>query len=156
MNLTFSCATYRSLYLLSSESDLTLLYVLFQLSHKTSPSSQLLPKSYLFECLHPPIFANAFLISKVVSVVYQEGLNVTAVVTAVIGSLFSTNKRLDQPMNSLLLQINPTLNYQTKHHALCLTSFTLYRLAIILDLANINLLATLGSIGVKVVVINQV
>ena len=80
MNLTFSCATYRSLYLLSSESDLTLLYVLFQLSDKTSPSSQLLPKSYLFECLHPPIFANAFLISKVVSSVYQEGLNVTAVI----------------------------------------------------------------------------
>ena len=154
MNLSFSCATYRSLYLLSSESDLTLLYVLFQLSDKTSPSSQLLPKSYLFECLHPPIFANAFLISKVVSVVYQEGLNVTAVI-----DLFSTNKRLDQPMNSLLLQINPTLMsallYQTKHHALCLTSFTLYRLAIILDLANINLLATLGSIGVKVVVLSQ-
>lgn len=154
MNLTFSCATYRSLYLLSSESDLTLLYVLFQLSDKTSPSSQLLPKSYLFECLHPPIFANAFLISKVVSVVYQEGLNVTAVI-----DLFSTNKRLDQPMNSLLLQINPTLNITlsppSKHHALCLTSFTLYRLAIILDLANINLLATLGSIGVKVVVLYQ-
>jgi hypothetical protein len=121
MNLTFSCATYRSLYLLSSESDLTLLYVLFQLSDKTSPSSQLLPKSYLFECLHPPIFANAFLISKVVSVVYQEGLNVTAVI-----DLFSTNKRLDQPMNSLLLQINPTPLHRTlsppsKHHALCLT-----------------------------------
>ena len=154
MNLTFSCATYRSLYLLSSESHLTLLYVLFQLTHKTSPSSQLLPKSYLFECLHPPIFANAFLISKVVSVVYQEGLNVIAVI-----DLFSTNKRLDQPINSLLLQINPTLMsallYQTKHHALCLTSFTFYRLSIILDLANTNLLSTLGSIGVKVVVIYQ-
>jgi hypothetical protein len=131
MNLTFSCATYRSLYLLSSESDLTLLYVLFQLSDKTSPSSQLLPKSYLFECLHPPIFANAFLISKVVSVVYQEGLNVTAVI-----DLFSTNKRFDQPMNSLLLQI--------KNSFVC-----------VLDLANINLLATLGSIGVKVVVLYQ-
>ena len=150
MNLTFSCATYRSLYLLSSESDLTLLYVLFQLSDKTSPSSQLLPKSYLFECLHPPIFANAFLISKVVSVVVQEGLNVTAVI-----DLFSTNKRFDQPMNSLLLQINPALLYQTKHHALCLTSLGCYRLAIILDLANINLLATLGSIGLKVVVLYQ-
>ena len=150
MNLTFSCATYRSLYLLSSQSDLTLLYVLFQLSDKTSPSSQLLPKSYLFECLHPPIFANAFLISKVVSVVVQEGLNVTAVI-----DLFSTNKRFDQPMNSLLLQINPALLYQTKHHALCLTSLGCYRLAIILDLANINLVATLGSIGVKVVVIYQ-
>ena len=154
MNLTFSCATYRSLYLLSSESDLTLLYVLFQLSDKTSPSSQLLPKSYLFECLHPPIFANAHLISKVVSVVVQQGLNVTAVI-----DLFSTNKTFDQPMNSLLLEINPTLMsallYQTKHHALCLTSLGCYRLAIILDLANINLLATLGSIGVKVVVLYQ-
>ena len=150
MNLTFSCATYRSLYLLSSESDLTLLYVLFQLSDKTSPSSQLLPKSYLFECLHPPIFANAFLISKVVSVVVQEGLNVTGVI-----DLFSTNKRFDQPMNSLLLQINPALLYQTKHHALCLTSLGCYRLAIILDLANINLLPTLGSIGVKVCVVMQ-
>ena len=150
MNLTFSCATYRSLYLLSSESSLTLLYVLFQLSDKTSPSSQLLPKSYLFECLHPPIFANAFLISKVVSVVVQEGLNVTAVI-----DLFSTNKRFDQPMNSLLLQINPALLYQTKHHALCLTSLGCYRLAIILDLANINLLPTLGSIGVKVCVVMQ-
>ena len=150
MNLTFSCATYRSLYLLSSESDLTLLYVLFQLSDKTSPSSHLLPKSYLFECLHPRIFANAHLISKVVSVVVQQGLNVTAVI-----DLFSTNKRFDQPMNSLLLQINPALLYQTKHHALCLTSLGCYRLAIILDLANINLLATLGSIGVKVVVLYQ-
>ena len=150
MNLTFSCATYRSLYLLSSQSDLTLLYVLFQLSDKTSPSSQLLPKSYLFECLHPPIFANAFLISKVVSVVVQEGLNVTAVI-----DLFSTNKRFDKPMNSLLLQINPALLYQTKHHALCLTSLGCYRLAIILDLANINLLPTLGSIGVKVCVVMQ-
>ena len=150
MNLTFSCATYRSLYLLSSESDLTLLYVLFQLSDKTSPSSHLLPKSYLFECLHPPIFANAHLISKVVSVVVQEGLNVTAVI-----DLFSTNKRFDQPMNSLLLQINPAKVNQTKHHALCLTSLGCYRLAIILDLANINLLATLGSIGVKVVVLYQ-
>ncbi len=147
MNLTFSCATYRSLYLLSSESDLTLLYVLFQLSDKTSPSSHLLPKSYLFECLHPPIFANAHLISKVVSVVVQQGLNVTAVI-----DLFSTNKMLFSNINPTLMS---ALLYQTKHHALCLTSLGCYRLAIILDLANINLLATLGSIGVKVVVLYQ-
>lgn len=154
MNLTFSCPTYRSLYLLSSESDLTLLYVLFHLSHKTCPSSQLLRRSYLFECLHPGIFGNAFLISKVVSVVVQQGLNVTGVI-----DLFSTNKRFDQPMKSLLLWINlelmSALLYKTKHHALCLTSLGCYRLAIILDLANINLVATLGSIGVKVVVLYQ-
>ena len=148
LNLTFSCATYRSLYLLSSESSLTFCGSLFQLHYTTSPSSHLLPSPYLFECLHPPIFANAFLISKVVSVVYPSGLNVTAVI-----DLFSTNKRFDQPMNSLLLQINPNSFFSVKHHALCLTSFSTNRLAIILDLASINLLATLGSIGVLVVVL---
>ena len=90
------------------------------------------------------------MIYKVVSVVVQQGLNVTGVI-----DLFTTNKRFDQPMKSLLLWINLELLYQTKHHALCLTSLGCYRLAIILDLANINLVATLGSIGVKVVVLYQ-
>ena len=152
INLRFVCATYRSLYLFSSQSYMTLSDQLFLQSQETSPSSLVLLKSYLLQSYKTLIFANAVLTTLVLSVGIHKGLNVTHLI-----HLVSTNKRFHEMINSgLVVQINAIqFHAQTKMAALCLTSFSLYRLARILDLGYINLLATLGSIGVKVVVLIQ-
>ena len=153
INLIFVCASYSSLYLLSSQSYVTLCDLLFLVSQNTCPSSLVFLKSYGFQCYKTLIFANALLCTLLVSVGIHKGFNVTYII-----HLVCTNKRFHLFMNSgLVVQINaiPILDAQTKMAALCLSSFSLYRLARILDLGYIHLLATLGSIGVKVVVLIQ-
>ena len=155
INLRFVCATYRSLYLLSSESYVTLCDVLFLLTQNTCPSSLVFLGSYLLQCYKTLIFANGLVCTLVVSVAIHKGLNVTHLIHLV----WSSDKRFHLLINSgLVVQINaiPTFDaHKTKMAALCLTSFSLYSLARILDLGYINLVATLGSIGVVVVVLIQ-
>jgi hypothetical protein len=153
VNLIFVCASYGSLYLLSSQSYVTLCGLLFLVSQSACPSSLALLKSYGFQCYKTLIFANASLCALLVSVAIHKGFNVTYII-----HLVCTNKRFHLSTNSgLVVQINamPASDAQTKMAALCLSSFSLYRLARILDLGYIHLLATLGSIGVKVLVLIQ-
>jgi len=153
VNLVFVCASYGSLYLLSSQSYVTLCGLLFLVSQSACPSSLALLKSYGFQCYKTLIFANASLCALLVSVAIHKGFNVTYII-----HLVCTNKRFHLSTNSgLVVQINamPASDAQTKMAALCLSSFSLYRLARILDLGYIHLLAALGSIGIKVVVLVQ-
>lgn len=154
INLRFVCATYRSLYLLSSQSYVTLCDVLFLVTQNTCPSILHAASSYLLQCYKTLIFANALVCTLVVSVAIHKGLNVTHLIHLVC----SSHKRFHLKINSgLVVQINAILFHgqKTKMAALCVTSFSLYRLARILDYGYINLVARLGSIGVKVVVLIQ-
>ena len=152
INLRFVCASYRSLYLLSSQSYLSLADLLFVLSHNSCPSSLVFQKSYLLQSYKTLIFANALVCTLVVSLAIHKGLNLTHLI-----HLVCSNKRFHLLINSgLVVQINAILFIaQTKMAALCVSCFSLYSLARILDLGYINLVATLGSIGVKVVVLIQ-
>ena len=151
LKLTAVCATYGSLYLLSSQSYVSLSDLLFVVSHNTCACSLVFQKSYLLQCYKTLIFANGLLCSMVVSVGLHKGLNVTHLINKVC-----TLKRFHLLIKrGLVVQINAILfQAQTKMAALCLSSFSLFRLARILDLGYINLVATLGSIGVFVLVLN--
>ena len=157
INLRFVCATYRSLYLLSSESYVTLCDVLFLLTQNTCASSLVFQKSYLLQCYKTLIFANGLVCTLVLGGGIHKGLNVTHLIHLVWSS-HKNRFHLFITLRGLVVQINaiPRFNaHKTKMAALCLTSFSLYRLARILDVGYINLVATLGSIGVKVVVLIQ-
>jgi hypothetical protein len=157
INLGFVCAAYGSLYLLSSESYVTLCGVLFLLAQSACASSLVLQKSYLLQCYKTLIFANASVCALVLSVAIHKGLNVTYLIY-LVWSGHKNRFHLSTTLRGLVVQINaiPRSNARkTKMTALCLASFSLYRLARILDVGCTSLVAALGSIGIKVVVLVQ-
>jgi hypothetical protein len=136
---------------------LTLTTTLFHFALTTSTTSIALSPTYLFECLHSPLFANASLLAKLVSVAISSGLNTTAL-TLVISllNLFSTNSSLIYPTTAVLIRLSPALQSTAiaQHHTICLSSIALYNLSAILDMAFTSLTLSLGSLGIKVVILN--
>lgn len=162
INLTFVCATYGSLYLLSSQSYVTLCGVLFQLATSTCPSSQVNTKSYVLQCYKTLIFADASLCVLVLSVAIDLGLNVRHL----ISHLVCHNKRFHPCISGLVVQVSaipsdakrgkrakPILGFCNTFNSR--TSFSFYYKSRILDYGCTQILAQLGSIGLKVVIFSS-
>ena len=77
VNLTFLCATYRSLYLSSSLSLVRLCDLLFVLRAKIIPTCVQLEKSYLLQSYNTHIFCNAYIFSSIFQEGLMQGLNLT-------------------------------------------------------------------------------
>ena len=75
--LTFLCASYRSLYLLSSLSLVRLCDVLFLVTANIIPTCYSISKSYLLQCYKTHIFQNAYIFSSKLATRISQGLNVT-------------------------------------------------------------------------------
>ena len=145
--LTFLCASYRSLYLLSSLKAVRLCDVLFLVTAKIIPTCVQLEKSYLLQCYKTHIFRNAYIFSSLLATRIMQGLNVThllSVLTAVaalcviivgLGLIF--NGRIKGHMKT---------RFVPKIKALCVSSFSNR----ILDIGYISSVTSLGLVGVKV------
>lgn len=152
-NLTFVCATYRSLYLLSCVALVTLCDVLFFTSALWNASS-LVDKSYLLQLNKTLIFANAGNCTLLILLVLHQGLNVRWLIHlvhhkyALVGVCWCYITGLVVKINAILFS-----SICNVHYLLCLRSFTFYRLPRIFHSRYIHLVATLGSIGVGCVVV---
>ena len=160
--LTFLCASYRSLYLLSSLKAVRLCDVLFLVTAKIIPTCVQLEKSYLLQCYKTHIFRNAYIFSSLLATRIMQGLNVTHLSVLVCSKIFIKT----QDINSAALCVISALkgivglglifNGRIKGHmktrfvpkikALCVSSFSNR----ILDIGYISSVTSLGLVGVKV------
>ena len=154
VNLTFLCATYRSLYLSSSLSLVRLSDLLFVLRAKIIPTCVQLEKSYLLQSYNTHIFCNAYIFSSKFQERIMEGLNVTHLI-----HLVSSKMRLlliSFDIESAPVAVGLILGGRIKGHirnrwvakmnALCVSSFTNR----ILDIGYKTSVSSLGLVGVKV------
>mmetsp|Transcript_63247 Transcript_63247/g.175996 ORF Transcript_63247/g.175996 Transcript_63247/m.175996 type:complete len:218 (-) Transcript_63247:11-664(-) len=156
----FVCATYGSIYLLSSQCYVTLCGVLF-LQAFSSCSSSLLSAhrhcDFVLQSYKINIFASALLCASLLSVSIHQGLNVTYLLNLIqVRCNSSINKRSQLVSNALsgfVVQISAIHANKAKISALCLASYRLVRLAIIWDIACITLKSAIGSIGIKVALV---
>ena len=151
--LTFLCASYRSLYLLSSLSLVRLCDVLFLVTANIIPTCYSISKSYLLQCYKTHIFQNAYIFSSKLATRISQGLNVTHLSVLVLCKLNSGSLVRDM---YLLEGIGLIFNGRIKGHittrfvlamnALCVSSFSNR----ILDIGYISSHSSLGLVGVKV------
>lgn len=148
--LSYICATYRSLYLLSCVALVTLCDVLFYTSSLWKASSLVrTSKSYLLQLKKTLIFANAANSTELLSLVLHQGLNVRWLIH-LVNDIYRNGRRSE----GLVIKISAMLNSSLAiHYLLCLRSFTFYRLPRICHYRYMNLASTLGSIGVACVVV---
>ena len=158
VNTIFVCATYSSIYLLSSQYYVTLCEVLF-LQVFFSCSNSLLSMhrycDFVLQSYKINVFTNALLCTLLLSVSIHQGLNVTYLMNLIqVRCNSSTNKQnqlINNALSGFVVQINAIHANKTKISASCLTSYRFVRLAIIWDVAYITLKSIIGSIGIKVV-----
>ena len=150
INLRFVSPTYRSLAIVSCLAVLTLCDLLFSLH--TCPDSVIHSKSYLLQSYKTLIFANAANCTRVILLGIASGLNLTYLVHSVRLLL-----RVRLSVAGLVVKINAILfsGNNNVHYLLCLRCHILYSAARQEDRTLINLVATLGSIGVGVLVSNS-
>ena len=151
--LTFLCASYRSLYLLSSLCLVRLCDVLFLVTANIIPTCYSISKSYLLQCYKTHIFQNAYIFSSKLATRISQGLNVTHLSVLVLCKLNSGSLAQDM---YLLEGIGLIFNGRIKGHittrfvlamnALCVSSFSNR----ILDIGYISSHSSLGLVGVKV------
>ena len=154
VNLTFLCATYRSLYLTSSLSLVRLCDLLSLVRAKMIPTCVQLEKSYLLQSYNTHIFCNAYIFSLEFQERIIEGLNVTHLI-----HLVSTKMRfllisfdIQSAPDGLGLILGGRIKghirnrWVAKMNALCVSSFTNR----ILDIGYKTSLSSLGLVGVKV------
>ena len=151
--LTFLCASYRSLYLLSSLCLVRLCDVLFLVTSNIIPTCYSISKSYLLQCYKTHIFQNAYIFSSKLATRISQGLNVTHLSVLVLCKLNSGSLAQDM---YLLEGIGLIFNGRIKGHittrfvlamnALCVSSFSNR----ILDIGYISSHSSLGLVGVKV------
>jgi len=154
VNLTFLCASYGSLYLLSSLSLVRLCGVLFLVATSIIPICVQLEKSYLLQCYKTRIFQNAYIFSSELATGIMQGLNVTYL-SALVCSKISL---ISQDILSAPLGIGLIFSGRIKGHAgtrsvsggpmnaLCVGSFS----SRILDIGYVSSVSSLGLVGVKV------
>jgi hypothetical protein len=128
--LTFLCASYRSLYLLSSLCLVRLCDVLFLVTANIIPTCYSISKSYLLQCYKTHIFQNAYIFSSKLATRISQGLNVTHLSVLVLCKLNSGSLAQDM---YLLEGIGLIFNGRIKGHittrfvlamnALCVSSF---------------------------------
>jgi hypothetical protein len=127
INLRFLCASYRSLYQLSSLSLVRLCDVLFLVTAKIIPTSS--RKSYLLQSYCTHHFQNPYIFASYIALRIMQGLNLTHLVFIVCSKMKSHMKTRFVP----------------KMNALSLSSFN----NTILDIGIISSLSSLGLLGVK-------
>ena len=152
VNLRFLCATYTSLYLLSSLSFLRLCDLLFLVTPKIIPTCVQLEKSYLLESYKTHIFQNAYIFSSKLGRRIMEGLNVTHLIHLVCTNLrFLISSSIQCAPNGIGVILAGRIKGDMKTRflawvALCVSSFTNR----ILDYGYISSVSSLGLVGVKV------
>ena len=158
--LTFLCASYRSLYLLSSLSLVRLCDVLFLVTAKIIPTCVQLEKSYLLQCYKTHILRNAYIFSSLLATRIMQGLNVTHLSVLVCSKIFIKTQDINSAALFSALKgivgLGLIFNGRIKGHmktrfvpkikALCVSSFSNR----ILDIGYISSVSSLGLVGVKV------
>jgi hypothetical protein len=150
--LTFLCASYGSLYLLSSLSLVRLCGVLFLVATSIIPACVQLQKSYLLQCYKTHISQNAYIFSSLLAAGIMQGLNVTylsALVLRTLGQIMFIS-------SFMLIGLGLIFSGRIKGHAgtrsvsgikaLCVGSFS----SRILDVGYVSSVSSLGLVGVKV------
>ena len=153
--LTFLCASYRSLYLLSSLKAVRLCDVLFLVTAKIIPTCVQLEKSYLLQCYKTHIFRNAYIFSSLLATRIMQGLNVTHLLS-VLTAVGYVNRVNSAALCVIIVGLGLIFNGRIKGHmktrfvpkikALCVSSFSNR----ILDIGYISSVTSLGLVGVKV------
>ena len=154
VNLTFLCATYRSLYLSSSLSLVRLCDLLFVLIAKIIPTCVQLEKSYLLQSYNTHIFCNAYIFSSKFQERIMEGLNVTHLIHLVSSKmrLLLISFDIESAPDAVGLILGGRIKghirnrWVAKMNALCVSSFTNR----ILDIGYKTSVSSLGLVGVKV------
>ena len=152
VNLTFLCATYRSLYLSSSLSFVRLCDLLFVLRAKIIPTCVQLEKSYLLQSYNTHIFCNAYIFSSKFQERIMEGLNVTHLIHLVSSKIRLLLISFSSAPDALGLILGGRIKghirnrWVAKMNALCVSSFTNR----ILDIGYKTSVSSLGLVGVKV------
>ena len=152
VNLTFLCATYRSLYLSSSLSLVRLCDLLFVLRAKIIPTCVQLEKSYLLQSYNTHIFCNAYIFSSKFQERIMEGLNVTHLIHLVSSKIRLLLISFESAPDALGLILGGRIKghirnrWVAKMNALCVSSFTNR----ILDIGYKTSVSSLGLVGVKV------
>ena len=154
--LTFICASYRSLYLLSSLSLVRLCDVLFLVTAKIIPTCVQLEKSYLLQCYKTHILRNAYIFSSLLATIIMQGLNLTHLSVLVLRKIFCVINIASGAAQPLGVGLGLIFNGRIKGHmktrfvpkikALCVSSFSNR----ILDIGYISSVSSLGLVGVKV------
>ena len=150
--LTFLCASYRSLYLLSSLKAVRLCDVLFLVTAKIIPTCVQLEKSYLLQCYKTHIFRNAYIFSSLLATRIMQGLNVTHLLSVLVCKIEKTQDICVINIVGLGLIFNGRIKghmktrFVPKIKALCVSSFSNR----ILDIGYISSVTSLGLVGVKV------
>ena len=151
VNLTFLCATYRSLYLSSSLSFVRLCDLLFVLRAKIIPTCVQLEKSYLLQSYNTHIFCNAYIFSSKFQERIMEGLNVTHLIHLVSSKIRLLLISVQAP-HALGLILGGRIKGDIRNRyvreiiALCVRNLS-YR---ILDIGYKTSVSSLGLVGVKV------
>ena len=129
--LTFLCASYRSLYLLSSLSLVRLCDVLFLVTANIITLCRMANKSLRLQCYKTHIFQNAGFFSSKLATRISQGLNVTHLSVLVLCKIFliSQDKKLNAPQGIGLIfngRIKGHTNTRFVHamNALCVSSFS--------------------------------
>ena len=153
VNLRFLCASYRSLYLLSSIKMLSLCHLLFVVTPKIIPTCVLNEKSFRMQSYKTHIFQNAYIFSSKLVLRIITGLNLTHLIHSVCTkmSLMKTINIQSAPNGiGLILAARIKGHMKTrfvpKLNALCVSSFSNR----ILDCGYIRCRSSLGLVGVKV------
>ena len=149
--LTFLCASYRSLLMLSSLEVVRLCDVLFLFTAKIIPTSKY--ESYLLQCFRTHHFQNPYMFSSKLGRRIMEGLNLTHLIFIVwckMRFLISITLQCAPYGIGLILAGRIKGHIQTrfvgKINALSLSSFSKG----ILDIGIISSVSSLGIVGVKV------
>jgi hypothetical protein len=150
--LTFLCASYGSLYLLSSLKAVRLCDVLFLVTAKIIPTCVQLEKSYLLQCYKTHIFRNAYILSSLLATGIVQGLNVTYLLSVLVCKIGKTQDA--RVIN--IVGLGLIFTGRIKGHAgtrsisgikaLCVGSFS----SRILDVGYVSSVTSLGLLGVKV------
>ena len=148
VNLRFVCASYRSLYLLSSIKMLSLCHLLFLVTPKIIPTCVVNEKSFRMQSYKTHIFQNAYIFSSKLVLRIMEGLNLTHLLHSVC--TINLGKAATPKGIGLILAARMKGHMKTrfvpKLNALCVSSFS----NIILDCGYIRCRSSLGQVGVKV------
>lgn len=147
LNLTriaLICTSYKSLYLLSSLSLVSLCGLLFIVA-RSVVGARLTEKSYLLQSYTIDIFQNAYIFSSELAYGIMQGLNFTYMKTLVCCQMRSFIKigGIALTLTGRIKGINKT---RIKVNALCVGEFTNR----ILDYGCVSTVSSLGSIGIKV------
>ena len=125
VNLTFVCVTYRSLYLLSALSLVSLCDLLFLIPAFIVPTCHLKEKSYLLQSYKTDLFQNAYIFSSKFAARIMRGLNVTHLIHLVLRKMryFILQRNMCDGVTILINgRIISAHTMKTKMNALCVSS----------------------------------